>query len=79
MVDQRDQLLHKVNSGGNTPLFTKAIELINDDFDQQLSVENLASDLGMRVSGFHHHFSREYKGLFGPPSKRDIDRLRATA
>jgi AraC-like DNA-binding protein len=56
MGDQRDRLLHMVNSDGNTPLITKAIELINDDFDQQLSVENLASDLGMSVSGFHHHF-----------------------
>jgi len=125
MGDQRDRLLHMVNSDGNTPLITKAIGLINEDFDQQLSVENLASDLGMSVSGFHHHFkavtamsplqyqkrlrlqearrlllggglsatdvafrvgyndsshfSREYKGLFGLPPKRDIDRLRAAA
>jgi len=125
MGDQRDRLLHMVNSDGNTPLITKAIGLINEDFDQQLSVENLASDLGMSISGFHHHFkavtamsplqyqkrlrlqearrlllggglsatdvafrvgyndsshfSREYKGLFGLPPKRDIDRLRAAA
>ena len=122
---QRNRLLHMVNSDGNTPLITKAIGLINEDFDQQLSVESIASDLGMSVSGFHHnfkavtamsplqyqkrlrlqearrlllgggftatdvafrvgyndssHFSREYKGLFGLPPKRDIDRLRATA
>jgi len=56
MGDQRDRLLHMVNSDGNTPLITKAIGLINEDFDQQLSVENLANDLGMSVSGFHHHF-----------------------
>jgi AraC-like DNA-binding protein len=54
--DQRDRLLHMVNSEGNTSLITKAIELINDDFDQQLRVESIASDLGMSVSGFHHHF-----------------------
>jgi len=120
---QRDRLLQMVDSEGNTSLIAKAIELINEDFDQQLRVENIASDLGMSVSGFHHHFkevtamsplqyqkrlrlqearrlllggglnatdvafrvgyndsshfSREYKGLFGLPPKRDIDRLRA--
>jgi len=56
MGDQRDRLLHMVNSEGNTSLIAKAIELINDDFDQQLRVESIASNLGMSVSGFHHHF-----------------------
>lgn len=54
--DQRDRLLHMVNSEGNTSLIAKAIELINEDFDQQLRVESIASDVGMSVSGFHHHF-----------------------
>jgi len=125
MGDQRDRLLHIVSSDGNTPLIGKAIEMINEDYSQQLRVEELASDLGMSVSGFHHHFkavtamsplqyqkrlrlqearrlllggelnatdvafrvgyndsshfSREYKGLFGLPPKRDIDRLLAAA
>jgi len=56
MGDQRDRLLHMVNSEGNTSLIAKAIRLINDDFDQQLRVESIASELGMSVSGFHHHF-----------------------
>ena len=125
MGDQRDRLLHMVNSDGNTPLIGKAIEIINEDYDQQLRVESIASDLGMSVSGFHHHFkavtamsplqyqkrlrlqearrlllggelnatdvafrvgyndsshfSRDYKGLYGLPPKRDIERLLATA
>ena len=54
--DQRDRLLHIVNSEGNTSLIAKAIELINDNFDQQLRVESIASELGMSVSGFHSHF-----------------------
>jgi len=54
--DQRERLLQMVNSEGNTFLIAKAIELINEDFDQQLRVENIAGDLGMSVSGFHHHF-----------------------
>jgi AraC-like DNA-binding protein len=56
MDNQHDRLLHMVNSDGNTPLIAKAIELINEDFDQQLRVESIASELGMSVSGFHHHF-----------------------
>jgi len=56
MDNQRDRLLHIVNSEGNTSLITKAIELINDNFDQQLRVESIASELGMSVSGFHSHF-----------------------
>jgi len=53
---QRDRLLHIVNSEGNTSLIAKAIALINDNFDQQLRVENIASELGMSISGFHYHF-----------------------
>ncbi len=125
MGEQRDRLLHIVSSDGNTPLIGRAIEIINEDYSQQLRVEDMASDLGMSVSGFHHHFkavtamsplqyqkrlrlqearrlllggelnatdvafrvgyndsshfSRDYKGLFGLPPKRDIDRLLATA
>jgi len=56
MDDQHDRLLQIVNSEGNTSLIAKAIELINGDFDQQLRVESIASELGMSVSGFHHHF-----------------------
>lgn len=56
MGDQRDRLLQIVNSEGNTSLVAKAIGLINDDFDQHLRVESIASELGMSVSGFHHHF-----------------------
>jgi len=54
--NQHDRLLHMVNSEGNTSLIAKAIELINESFNQQLRVESIASELGMSVSGFHHHF-----------------------
>jgi len=56
MGDQRERLLHLVNSDGNTPLIVKAIERINEEYDQQLRVESIADELGMSVSGFHHHF-----------------------
>ena len=29
---------------------------VPDDFDQPLRIEDIARDLGMSVSGFHHHF-----------------------
>ena len=47
MDNQRDRLLLIVNSEGNTSLIAKALEIINEDFDQQLRVEGIASDLGM--------------------------------
>jgi len=56
MDNQHDRLLHMVNSEGNTSLIAKAIERINEGFNQQLRVESIASELGMSVSGFHHHF-----------------------
>ena len=34
----------------------RAVERLRQDFDQPLRVEQLARDLGMSVSGFHHHF-----------------------
>jgi len=56
MGNQRDRLLQIVNSEGNASMIAKAIGLINEEFDQQLRVESIASELGMSVSGFHHHF-----------------------
>ena len=56
MGGQRDRLLHMVNSEGNSSLIAKAIELINEEYDQQLRVESIANEVGMSVSGFHHHF-----------------------
>jgi len=56
MDNQHERLLHMVNSEGNTSLIAKAIERINEGFNQQLRVESIASELGMSVSGFHHHF-----------------------
>ena len=56
MDGEQERLLHLVNSEGNTSLITRAIERINEDFSKQLRVESIASELGMSVSGFHHHF-----------------------
>jgi len=56
MGEQRDRLRHIAASGGYTPHITKAIERLHEDFDQPLRIEGIARELGMSVSGFHHHF-----------------------
>jgi len=42
--------------GGSTYRITEAIEWLRNDFNQTLSIEAIARELGMSVSGFHHHF-----------------------
>jgi AraC-like DNA-binding protein len=54
--DQGGRLRHLALLGGYTPDIARAIERLRQDFDQPLRVEQLARDLGMSVSGFHHHF-----------------------
>lgn len=123
--EQGSRLRHLVVSEGYAPHIARAIERLRRDYDQPLRIEQLAGDLGMSVSSFHHrfkdvtamsplqyqkrirlqearrlmlnedfdaasaafrvgyqdasHFSREYKGLFGSPPMRDVQRLRETA
>ncbi len=54
--EQGDRLRHLAILGGYTPHIARAIERLRQNFDQPLRVEQLASELGMSVSGFHHHF-----------------------
>jgi len=54
--EQRDRLLHIAAVGGYTPHIARAIEHLNQGFDQPLRIETIAHELGMSVSGFHHHF-----------------------
>src|SRR5215211_3216599 len=54
--EQRDRLRHIAALGGYTPHISKAIERLNQDFDQPLRIDSIARELGMSVSGFHHHF-----------------------
>lgn len=42
-------------SGDVNPI-AEAIDRLRHDFDQPIRIEELARDLGMSVSGFHHHF-----------------------
>jgi AraC-like DNA-binding protein len=54
--EQGVRLRHLAILGGYTPTITQAIERIRHEFDQPLRVESLARELGMSVSGLHHHF-----------------------
>jgi AraC-like DNA-binding protein len=42
--------------GGNSHRIVRAIDRLRKDFDQPLRIEDIARELGMSVSGFHHHF-----------------------
>src|SRR5262245_35371113 len=54
--EQGARLNHLLASGGDTRRISKAVEYIREHFDQPLKIEDLARELGMSVSGFHHHF-----------------------
>jgi AraC-like DNA-binding protein len=42
--------------GGCTHHIARAVYRLRKDFNQPLRIENIARELGMSVSGFHHHF-----------------------
>ena len=53
---QGARLRHLAIVGGYTPLISRAVERLHQDFDQPLRIEDLAKELGVSVSGLHHHF-----------------------
>lgn len=53
---QGARLSHIIGSGGDTRRISKAISHLRKHFDEQLKMEEVARELGMSVSGFHHHF-----------------------
>lgn len=56
MGKQGARLRHIAVLGGHTDCIARAIERLRHDYDKQLSIEGLARDLGMSLSGFHNHF-----------------------
>jgi len=54
--EQGARLRHLAILGGYTPYIARAVERLRQDFDQPLRIESLARELGMSVSGLHHHF-----------------------
>jgi AraC-like DNA-binding protein len=53
---QGARLSHLLAPGGDTRRISKAIGHLRENFDQPLKMDDLAHELGMSVSGFHHHF-----------------------
>jgi AraC-like DNA-binding protein len=53
---QGARLSHILTSSGDTRRISKAIGHLREHFDEQLRMEEIARELGMSVSGFHHHF-----------------------
>jgi AraC-like DNA-binding protein len=53
---QGGRLHHIAALGGATHRIAEAIERIRHAFDQPLRIAELARELGMSVSSFHHHF-----------------------
>lgn len=56
MGKQGTRLRHLARQGSYAPHITRAVERIRRDFDQPLRIEELASELGMSVSGLYHSF-----------------------
>ena len=54
--EQGGRLHHIAALAGYTHRIIEAIERLRKEFDQPLRIEDIARELGMSVSGFHHHF-----------------------
>lgn len=47
---------HLLAAGAETRRISQAIGYLREHFDQSLRMDDIAHELGMSVSGFHHHF-----------------------
>jgi AraC-like DNA-binding protein len=54
--EQGGRLRHLAMQTGYTPDIARAVERLRHDFAEPLRIEQIARELGMSVSGFHHHF-----------------------
>jgi AraC-like DNA-binding protein len=54
--EQGDRLRHIAVQGIHTHRIARSIERLRKQFDQQLRIDDIARELGMSVSSFHHHF-----------------------
>lgn len=53
---QGDRLRHIAGLGGYMSPIARAIKRLRNDFDQQLRIDDIASEIGLSVSSFHHRF-----------------------
>jgi AraC-like DNA-binding protein len=53
---QRDRVAQMAALGGASHRIAAALDWLRKDFNQPLRIEEVARELGMSASGFHHHF-----------------------
>jgi AraC-like DNA-binding protein len=56
MGEQGDRLRHIALQGDHSQRIARAIEWLRNEFDRPLRIDDIAGELGMSVSSFHHHF-----------------------
>jgi AraC-like DNA-binding protein len=57
LTGEQGERLRQIAAGsGNTNRIVKAVDRIRKEFDQPLRIDDIAGELGMSVSSFHHHF-----------------------
>lgn len=57
LMSEHGQRLRQIAAfGGHTHRITRAVHTLRNKFNEQLSIEDLARDLGMSASSFHQHF-----------------------
>jgi AraC-like DNA-binding protein len=54
--DQGSRLQHLAMTSGYTPYIARAVEWLRQTLNQPLSMEQIAQELGISVSGLHHRF-----------------------
>ncbi len=54
--EQGDRLRHIAVMAGYTSPIAKAIERFREEFDQQIRIDDVAQEVGLSVSSFHHQF-----------------------
>lgn len=54
--EQGARLSHLLSAEGDTRRISRAVKQLRENFNQPLKIENIARQIGMSVSGFHHHF-----------------------
>lgn len=58
MGEQGERMRQITTLGGESNRISAAIDRLRANFDKPMRVDDLAQDLGMSVSGFHHHFKQ---------------------
>lgn len=53
---QGARLSHLLAPGGDDRRISRAVKQLREQIDRPLKIEDMARELGMSVSGFHHHF-----------------------